>query len=169
MSLPTFDLNRDTKSLKKNALNPKENHNCNNIKNTLNPTYLYFLKVQSVKKYSRTTNKTFTIWKAETSNPASPWINVVKAGIEKQIKKCISSFSQHHWLSLEGNYHNIFLTDCLKTKSNYKMEGVNSGQLKILWSIFLCKFFIFRSKTDKINFPETRKRMWINVTFSASK
>ena len=60
-SLPTFDLNRDTKNLKKNALNPKDNQNYNNIKYTLIPTYLYFLKVQSVKKYSGTTNKTFTI------------------------------------------------------------------------------------------------------------
>ena len=34
----------------------------------------------------------------------------------------------------------FFLTDCLKTKANLKMEVVNSDQPKTLESIFLSKF-----------------------------
>ena len=37
------------------------------------------------------------------------------------------------------------------------MEGVDSDQPNILESIFLCKFFIYKSKTDKIKCLEIFK------------
>ena len=82
--------------------------------------------LQSVKKYGGTTKKTFTTSKAKTLNAPSPLNQCRKSREIEKIKNCTCFGNQQH-----------SLTDFLKTKANYKMEGFSSDQPKILESIFL--------------------------------
>ena len=128
---------------------------------------------QSVKKYSGTTryisyNATFKISKANTSNPPSP-LNQCCESRERGKNQKLHVFWQPATL-IEWerglydllSHHNIFLADCLKTNASEKMKGLNSDKPKILESIFLCKFLMFRFQCvvkvrDKIFFLERRK------------
>ena len=64
----------------------------------------------------------------------------MKAGKEKKAKIAHVLTTSNIDQRGDGICPTIFLTDCLKTKANLKMEVVNSDQPKILESIFLSKF-----------------------------